>query len=147
MKLSLRSLSSRLLIPAQPAANGKEAAFSIVELLVAIAVGGLFVLSVNTAITNYVYLGQQSKDLVLANSFAEGKVEELRNVGYNGLSVGTTNISAQLPAALNAPRSASLQITAPSAGIKQIDISLSYTQSGQKSYSYTSYIGELGVGQ
>jgi hypothetical protein len=110
-------------------------------------VGGLFVLSVNTAITNYTYLGQQSKDLILANSFAEGKVEELRNIGYNGLTVGTTDLSSQLPTALNGPRSASLHITNPITGIKQVDISISYTQRGQKSYSYTTYIGELGVGQ
>jgi prepilin-type N-terminal cleavage/methylation domain-containing protein len=146
MKL-IHLLSSRPAVLRKFRIEHKEAGFSIVELLVAIVVGGLFVLSVNTAITNYTYLGQQSKDLILANSFAEGKVEELRNIGYNGLTVGTTDLSSQLPTALNGPRSASLHITNPITGIKQVDISISYTQRGQKSYSYTTYIGELGVGQ
>lgn len=121
--------------------------FSIVELLIAMIVGLIFLLSANVAITNYVNIGQRSKSLLLANSFAEGKVEELRSIGYNGLTLGTTDISSQLPSALKLPRSASMQITSPQAGLKQVDITISYTESGSRSLSYTTYIGELGVSQ
>ncbi|HET9721972.1 MAG TPA: hypothetical protein VFP32_02995 [Candidatus Saccharimonadales bacterium] len=110
-------------------------------------VGLIFLLSANVAITNYVNIGQRSKSLLLANSFAEGKVEELRSIGYNGLTLGTTDISSQLPSALKLPRSASMQITSPQAGLKQVDITISYTESGSRSLSYTTYIGELGVSQ
>ncbi|HET9850163.1 MAG TPA: prepilin-type N-terminal cleavage/methylation domain-containing protein [Candidatus Saccharimonadales bacterium] len=124
------------------------AGFSIVELIIAIAVGGLLVLATNNIINTYLHTGQKSRNLLLANSYVEGKVEALRNQGFNALNVGDSDITSELPSALPNPKSASLDITNPSPGIKQIDITLSfYDQGTTRSYSYTTYIGELGVGQ
>lgn len=122
--------------------------FTIVELLLAIAVGTIYAISINTVSTTYMRTGQEVRNLSIANAYVEGKIESLRNAGYNSLATGTTNITSELPTQLLSPRSASLQISAPSSGIKQVDVSVTYNDQGtQRTYSYTTYLGELGVGQ
>jgi hypothetical protein len=112
------------------------------------AVATIVVLSLSQVVTSYVHVAQRGRYLNLANAYAEAKIESLRNTGYNGLSVGTTNLSGELPAQLPPSRSASMTITSPSGGLKQVDLTLSYSDQGQtNTYSYTTYIGELGVGQ
>jgi type II secretory pathway pseudopilin PulG len=121
--------------------------FSIVELVVGIVVGGILVVSLSGIVNNYLRLGQKSRNLTLANSYVEGKVESLRNIGYNGLSLGTTDLSSELPAGISNPDSSSMVVTSPSTGIKQVDISVTYYDQGtNRTFSYTTYIGELGVG-
>ena len=104
--------------------------------------------SLTQVVTSYVHISQRGRYLNLANSFIEAKTEALRNGGYNNLALGTTNISAELPAELPLVRSASMTVTNPIGGIKQVDLDVSYREQGQdRSYGYTTYIGELGVGQ
>lgn len=104
--------------------------------------------SASLIIGNYSHLGGKGRNLVLSNSFIEGKIEALRSIGYNGLSDGTTDIAGELPSELSQPRSASLQISSPGAGLKQIDVTITYSDQGtNRSYSYRTFIGELGVGQ
>lgn len=114
----------------------------------AIAVGAIVTASLSQVVTSYVHVAQRGRYLNLANSYAEAKAEALRNAGYNSLSPGTSNISSELPSQLPPSRSASMIISSPSAGLKEVDISISYNDQGQgNTYSYTTYIGELGVGQ
>lgn len=122
--------------------------FSIVELILSITIGVIFIVAVTQIVNNYISLGQKSRNVILANSYVEGKVETLRNIGYNGLNAGTTDLSTELPSQLPAPRSASLTITTPSNGLKQADISVTYNDKGKnQTYSYGAYIGELSVVQ
>lgn len=125
-----------------------SAGFTIVELLVAIAVGAIVTASLNQVVTSYLHVAQRGRYLNLANSYAEAKAEALRNNGYNSLNLGTTDISGELPSQLPPSRSASLTISSPSTGLKEADISISYKDQGKNNtISYTTYIGELGVGQ
>lgn len=118
------------------------------ELLVAIAVGAIVTASLSQVVTSYVHVAQRGRYMNLANSFAEAKAESLRNEGYNSLSAGTTNISSELPSQLPLDKSASMTIGSPSGGLKEVDISVTYKDQGQtNTLSYTTYIGELGVGQ
>lgn len=122
--------------------------FTIVELLVTIVVGAILLTGLNVAIISQVHLSERTRDLTLSNAFVEYKIESLRSIGYSGLTDSTTNITSELPADLNSPRSGSLQISTLSSGMKQIDITVSYNSQGtNRTYSYTTYIGELGVGQ
>ncbi|HSX45609.1 MAG TPA: prepilin-type N-terminal cleavage/methylation domain-containing protein [Candidatus Saccharimonadia bacterium] len=122
--------------------------FTIVELLVCIAVAGILIGALSSVVNNYLHLGQRGRYLNLANSYVEAKVEALRNVGYNGLSIGTTSVTGELPTQLPPSRSGSMTVSSPSGGIKQVDLTVSFKDQGQtQSYSYTTYIGELGVGQ
>lgn len=126
----------------------KSDGFTLVELLVAIAVGAIVTASLSQVVTSYVHVAQRGRYLNLANSYVEAKAETLRNTGYNGISLGTTNLTSELPSQLPLSRSASMTITSPSSGLKQIDITVSYNDQGQNvSFGYTTYIGELGVGQ
>lgn len=124
-----------------------EAGFSIVELIIAMVVGVTFISSMNLVVDNYTTLGKRSRNLVLANSYAEAKIEGLRNSGYNALTAGTTSLTAELPSQLPS-RSGTMTITQNQPGLKQVDISIGYNDLGvTRAYSYRTYVGELGVGQ
>jgi hypothetical protein len=121
--------------------------FSIVELILAIVVGVSFLSSMNLVTDNYTNLGKRSRNLVLINSYAEAKIEGLRNSGYNAINTGTTTITSELPSQLPG-RSGTMTVSQQSGGIKQIDLSLSYKDGTiNRTYSYRTYMGELGVGQ
>ena len=128
--------------------KNNQGGFTVVEILVAIAVAGVMIGSLSEVITSYVHTAQRGRNLNSANSYVEAKIESLRNTGYNGLSDGTTSLTSELPTQLPPNRASSLTISSPSTGIKQADISISYKDQGKTlSYSYRTYIGELGVGQ
>lgn len=120
--------------------------FTIVELLVVIAVAGIMIGSLSGVVTTYVHTAQRGRYLNLANSYVEAKVEALRNAGYNSLNVGTYNLAGELPAQLPPGRAATMVVASLASGIKQADITVSYNDQGlNNSYSYTTYIGEVGV--
>jgi prepilin-type N-terminal cleavage/methylation domain-containing protein len=126
----------------------KQKGFSLIEMILAIVVGASFIAGMNIIVGNYTSLGLRGRNLTLANSYSEGKAEALRSIGYNGLNNGTTDISSELPAQLNKPRSASLAISQPQDGLKRIAITVTYYDNGaSRSYNYETYVGELGVGQ
>lgn len=117
------------------------------ELMLAIVVGATFVGSMNMVTDSYTNLGKRNRNLVLVNSYAEAKVEGLRNNGYNSIATGTTSLSGELPSQLP-NHSGTMTVSQPQAGIKQIDLSISYNDGTiNRTYSYRTYIGELGVGQ
>lgn len=118
------------------------------EALVAIAVAAIVTGVLSQVVTSYVHVAQRGRYLNLANAYVEAKVEALRNIGYNGLTPGTTSLTSELTSQLPRSRSASMTIATPSGGLKKIDITISYNDQGQNnSYGYTTYIGEIGVGQ
>lgn len=129
------------------AINQKQAGFTIVEILVAIAVGAIVVTSLNEVVTSYLHVSQRGRYLNQANAYVEAKVEALRNTGYSAINTGTTSLTSEMPTSLP-KRSGTMTVTDPGGGIKKIDISVSYSDQGKtNTYSYTTYIGELGVGR
>jgi len=111
---------------------------------------GLIIPAVSIALINLAVANRVARDQTLANFVAQNQVESLRSIGYNAINAGTTNFTSSLPSILGSPKSASYTITAnsPTTGVKQIDVSISYTEYGKtRSLSYRTYIGELGVGQ
>ena len=124
-----------------------DSGFTTVEILVAIIVGALFVTSINTIYTTQVYMNERGRDLVVANSYVESKIEALRSAGYLSLADGTTDITSELPDELN-QADGSLVISSYNTAIKQVVLTINYNQQGNdQSYAYTTYMGELGVGQ
>jgi prepilin-type N-terminal cleavage/methylation domain-containing protein len=125
-----------------------EGGFTLVEILVGIAVAGVIVGTLSQVTTTYVHVSQRGRYLNLANSFIEAKVEAMRNAGYSTLSNGTTSLTSSLPGDLPPSKSASMTISSPLGGIKQVDLAVSFKDQGStRTYNYTTYIGELGVGQ
>lgn len=125
-----------------------SAGFTIVEILVAIAVGAILVTAFSNVVTSYVHVSQRGRHLNYSNAFAEAKVESLRNNGYNSLNAGTSTITSELPAKLPRSKSATMVVTSPITGIKQVVLSIKYTDQGNTTtHNYVTYVGELGVGQ
>lgn len=122
--------------------------FTIVELLVTLVASAVMIGAVSLAVNSQSVIAQRHRDLVIANAYANSKVEELRSKGFLGLANGTTDITGELPDELKAPRNASLVISAYSTSIKEVDLSITYSERGtSRTLTYTTYIGELGVGQ
>lgn len=128
--------------------DNKQAGYTIVELLVAIILSAIVIGTINLVLVNQVHLSARNRDLVLANAFVEGKVESLRSAGFNSVVNGSTDISAELPSQLTPPHSGTLVVSSLNNSTKKIDISVTYNDQGAtRTYSYTTYLGELGVGQ
>lgn len=124
------------------------AGFTIVELIVTLVACAALLGGLQVALVSQTAISQRSRDVVIANAFAEGKIEGLRSKGFLSLSNGTTDITSELPSELKAPRSGSVVISSPSSALKQVDLTITYNDKGvSRSFSYTSLIGELGVGQ
>jgi prepilin-type N-terminal cleavage/methylation domain-containing protein len=122
--------------------------FTIVELVVTIVVAGFIIPAVALALTNLSVVNKIARDKTLANMLVQNKAETLRSAGYNSLSDGTTSFVSELPNTMGSPRSASYTISSPTTGIKQVDITISFTEyHNSKSLSFRTYISELGVGQ
>lgn len=126
----------------------KSHGFTVIELLITIAVFGIVLPAMAAGINNLIVLNNRARDLSLANLIAENKTEQLRNAGYNSLSVGTVSFSGELPAELAPPKSAIYTVTNPSAGLAEISITISYKDYSQtRSLQYKTRVSELGVGQ
>src|SRR4051812_27548061 len=118
-----------------------EAGFSVVELILSMVVGVLFLLSLTQITNNYIILGRKSRDVTLSNSYAEGKIEALRNIGFNGISNGTTSLDSELPSQLPSPKSASLTISTPQTNLKKADLTITYSDRGSsRTSTYSVYI-------
>jgi prepilin-type N-terminal cleavage/methylation domain-containing protein len=128
--------------------NNRQTGFTIVELMITVVLAGIIIPAVAISLTNLAVVNKQARDQALANMLAQNKVETLRSAGYNSLNNGTTSFSAELPNIMGSPKSASYTISSPQTGIKQIDISISYTEyKSTKALTYKTYVSELGVGQ
>jgi len=128
--------------------KNRQAGFTIVELLVSVLVVAILVAGINSIYLTHLAQSHRVRNLALVNSFAENKIESLRSAGFLAVSDGTTDISSELPADLWSPRSATLAISPTVSGIKNIVLSITYSDGGQpRTFNYQTYLGELGVGQ
>lgn len=128
--------------------NKQDEGFTIVELLLAIALFAIIVPAIVVGITNLTVINNRARDLALVNMLAQNKIEMMRSAGYNSVPTGTTSFSSELPATLASPKSAVYTVTNPSNGIKEVAITISYKDYQQtKTVRYKSIISEIGVGQ
>lgn len=128
--------------------NKDSTGFTIVELIITIAVAALFVAAASTVVTNDTRVAERVRDQTVLNAYVENKIEELRSMGYLGVSSGTTVLTTELPAELASPKSGSLHVSEYSGGVKRAVITITFNNLGTSTtHSYTTLIGELGVGQ
>lgn len=125
-----------------------QSGFTIIELLVAIAVVGILVPTLAGFVNTLNRLNDRARDMSIINSLAENKIEGLRSAGFSSLSNGTTTFTSELPTTIGSPKSATYTITSPSTSLKQADITISYNDHGStQTLTFRTYIGELGVAQ
>ncbi len=93
-------------------------------------------------------LNREARNLSVATALAEQKLEVYRDAGYNAVPTGTPaeDFSGSLPANFGSPKSAVSNVTTPQSGIKQVDIVISYYDSGrQKNVQITTLMAQRGI--
>ena len=125
-----------------------QSGFTLVELLVTIAVSTILIGSLSVIVNNNTFIAEKGRDQIVTNSFAENKIEELRSKGYLALSDGSTDITSEMPDELKNPRTGTVTISTAGTGLKLTVLTLTYNDQGlSRTHTYKTYIGELGVGQ
>ena len=128
--------------------KNNRSGFTVIELVVSIGVFAIIVPAMVVGVRNLIQLNTRARNLSVANIVAESKAEELRSLGFNALTLGTTDMSGELPIQLSNPNQATYEITNPSAGVAEITINITYNDFGNdRTLVYKTTVSELGVGQ
>lgn len=128
--------------------NKNEAGFTIVELITTIIVLGVVITSIGT-FSVYIQTSQrQSNYKEAATRAAQKEIEALRNNNYNSLTAGSNiDFTSNLPSSLPPGKSGIVTVTEPMPGLKRVDVSVTYPDSGTREVRLSSLIGVLGITQ
>lgn len=126
----------------------KESGFTLVELVVSIAVIGIVVSSVVSLFGSIQSTQRRTAYMETATRAAQRQMESLRNNNYNNLDAGETiDFTSQLPTSLR-NRSGTVTVSEPNPGLKRVDISVVYYEgSQQQKVDLSSLVGILGITQ
>jgi prepilin-type N-terminal cleavage/methylation domain-containing protein len=129
--------------------RNKEFGFTIVELLVVIAVIGITAGSLTSLFISIRNIQQQTVYADTATRAAQREIESLRNDDYALLTPGQTiDFTSQLPGNLPPGSSGSVQVSQPAADLRRVDVTVTYKSGGkQRSTTLSSLIGVIGITQ
>ena len=121
--------------------------FTLVELMATIVVISFMVLGIANLYYSSQTAERKSNYLDQATRAAQREIEILRSNRYNSLAAGETiNFTSDLPASLPKNSSGSVLVSEPLAGLKRVDVTVSYTDGGkQQKVVLSSLIGEIGL--
>lgn len=127
----------------------KHAGFTIPELLVTIMFMGFAFIAISELYLNVQRIQDETAYTQIASHAAQTEIESLRNVNYSSLTDNSTiDFSSSLPVGLPGPRTGSVAVTSPMAGLKRVDVTVQYTDHGvQHQVELTSLIGVIGISQ
>lgn len=127
----------------------KQSGFTLLELLVTIAVFGFFVVGIINLYIGIEESQRKSYHLEVATRAGEAQIESLRNSQYGNLEADSEIVfTDQLPADLPEPRSAIVNVSEPEPGLKKVDVSITYKDGrGSNTVRQSSFIGIVGIGQ
>lgn len=126
----------------------KSAGFTIIEILISLAVFAITIPAITISINNLIVLNNRSRDLALVNIIASNKAEQVRSAGYNSLNDGSVDFSNELSSEIASPKSATYTVSHPSTGVAEVLITISYKDYNQtRTQTYKTIVSELGVGQ
>ncbi len=126
----------------------KEFGFTLVELVVSIAVIGIVVTSVVSLFGSIQSTQRRTAYTESATRAAQREMESLRNNNYNNLTAGQSiDFTSQLPLSLK-DRSGTVAVSEPSPGLKRVDISVVYYEgTSRQEINLSSLVGILGITQ
>ncbi len=128
--------------------GGKHSGFTVIEVLIGIGLFGLVMPTIIVATVQIARLNDRAADLTRASVVAEDKIEVLRSSGYNTLTDGTTDFTAELDPSFGTPRSATYTVSAASPGLKNVEVRIEYTDQGTlRELDFATQMAELGVAQ
>ena len=126
----------------------RTSGFTVVELVVAITVFALLIPAIASFLNLLSALNDRARDTAIVNALAENKVESLRSAKFVAVTTGSHDFSNELPVTISKPRTATYVVSTVNSALKEINVSVTYNDHGtNKTLSYRTYIGELGVGQ
>jgi len=129
--------------------RNKQSGFTLVELMITILVLGIVMTSVVTLFVNIQQAQIHTRYLETATYAAQTQIESLRTINYNNLTPGQTiNFTSSLPSSLPQGSTGTVAVSEPLAGLKRVDVSVTYTYKGKtRTISLSSLIGVLGITQ
>lgn len=125
-----------------------QSGFTLVELIVAIAVTGLITVSIVNLYINIEQTQRKTYRTELATRAGERQVESLRNAQFNSLEPGVDiDFTSELPDELHSS-SGIVAVSEPSPGLRRVDVTITYTEgSDTQTVKQSSLIGVIGIGQ
>lgn len=133
----------------ESAATWRQAGFGLVEIMVTIVLLGIVSLSLAGMFRGILTIQAAAEHRKAATLAAQREIETLRNSNYNQLTAGNTiTFTGDLPPELPSPKSGTAAITEPVAGLKRVDVTVTYRYLGQdKQVKVSSMIGVIGITQ
>lgn len=129
--------------------KGESTGFTIVELLVTIAVIGITIASLTSLFISIRNIQQQAIYADTATRAAQREIETLRNDNYASLTPGQSiDFTSQLPSSLPRGSSGSAQVSQPATDLRRVDVTVTYKAEGkQQNVTLSSLIGVIGITQ
>lgn len=126
-----------------------QSGFTLIELIITMAITGMAVVSISTLYLNIQATQQRANWLESATRAGQTEVEVLRNNNYTNLTSGTDiNFTSSLPANLPKQKTGVVHVSDPSPGLKRIDVVITYKEGHySRTVTFTSYIGVIGIGR
>ncbi|HVI60713.1 MAG TPA: type II secretion system protein, partial [Candidatus Saccharimonadales bacterium] len=131
------------------AMNERQSGFTLVELLVTIAIVGITTASLASMFISIQKIQHQTLHVDGATRAAQREIESLRNDNYASLTPGQTiNFTSQLPDNLPPGSSGTVQVSQPSNDLRRVDVTVTYKENGkQRNITLSSLIGVIGITQ
>ncbi len=128
---------------------GNKDGFGLAELItgmVLFAIVSIAMINLSVLVMNVQTYSRYRESATLA---AQREIEMLRNSNYTDLAAGSTiDFSSDLPDFLPSGKTGTVAVSEPEPGLKRVDVTVSYPQSGSdKNIKLSAVIGELGITQ
>lgn len=133
----------------------RSSGFTLIELIVTIAVIGILLPVVITFLNAINAMNGRANTLSTVNAYVENRIEKFRSAGFQSVPITAGQVAFTgadvLPANVPKPRNAVYEVTYAQSGntsVKKVVVTVTFqSPNGPVVKTYITYLGELGVGQ